>query len=100
MEYISTRGSAPAIPSRKAILKGIAEDNGLYVPSELPTLGIEPFAEIVDEEERIPDDPARLRKINEDYAEEKGRRFFLAATIAILVIGAVAIIVCLLAFRR
>ncbi|MBP1716743.1 MAG: threonine synthase [Deltaproteobacteria bacterium] len=46
MEYISTRGSAPAIPSQKAILKGIAEDNGLYVPSILPHLGIDPFAGI------------------------------------------------------
>jgi threonine synthase len=46
MEYISTRGSAPAIPSRKAILKGIAEDSGLYVPSQLPLFGDDPFAEI------------------------------------------------------
>ena len=46
MEYISTRGSAPAIPSQKAILKGIAEDQGLYVPSHLPNLGFDPFAEI------------------------------------------------------
>jgi len=46
MEYISTRGSAPAIPSRKAILKGIAEDRGLYVPSSLPFLGDDPFAGI------------------------------------------------------
>jgi len=44
MEYISTRGSAPAIPSQKAILKGIAEDKGLYVPSSLPYLGVDPFA--------------------------------------------------------
>jgi len=46
MEYISTRGSAPAIPSQKAILKGIAEDQGLFVPSHLPNLGFNPFAEI------------------------------------------------------
>ena len=46
MEYISTRGSAPAIPSQKAILKGIAEDKGLYVPSHLPNLGFDPFAGI------------------------------------------------------
>jgi len=46
MEYISTRGSAPAIPSQKAILKGIAEDKGLYVPSNLPHLGFDPFAGI------------------------------------------------------
>ncbi|RPJ38009.1 MAG: threonine synthase, partial [Deltaproteobacteria bacterium] len=46
MEYISTRGSAPSIPSRKAILKGIADDKGLYVPSHLPHLGCDPFAGI------------------------------------------------------
>ena len=43
MEYISTRGSAPAIPSKKAIIKGIAEDDGLYVPSHFPPFGIAPF---------------------------------------------------------
>ncbi|NWF56502.1 MAG: threonine synthase [Syntrophaceae bacterium] len=43
MEYISTRGSAPAIPSKKAIIKGIAEDNGLYVPSTFPSFGSAPF---------------------------------------------------------
>ena len=46
MEYISTRGSAPAISSQKAILKGMAEDKGLYVPSSLPYLGFDPFAGI------------------------------------------------------
>ncbi len=39
MEYLSTRGSPHAIPSKKAIIKGIAEDNGLYVPSHFPNLG-------------------------------------------------------------
>ena len=43
MEYISTRGAAPSIPSKKAIIKGIAEDNGLYVPSGSPPLGPDPF---------------------------------------------------------
>ncbi|HUL21283.1 MAG TPA: threonine synthase, partial [Thermodesulfobacteriota bacterium] len=41
MEYLSTRGSPLAIPSKKAIIKGIAEDNGLYVPSSFPVLGAE-----------------------------------------------------------
>jgi threonine synthase len=44
MEYISTRGSAPSIPSKKTIIKGIAEDNGLYVPATFPFLGPTPFA--------------------------------------------------------
>ncbi|MGA2959616.1 MAG: hypothetical protein ABSF48_28355, partial [Thermodesulfobacteriota bacterium] len=44
MEYISTRGGAPSIRSKKAIIKGIAEDNGLYVPSGSPSLGPNPFS--------------------------------------------------------
>src|SRR4030042_4608400 len=39
MEYFSTRGSPLAITSKKAIIKGIAEDKGLYVPSWFPSLG-------------------------------------------------------------
>lgn len=39
MEYLSTRGSPLAITSKKAMIKGIAEDNGLYVPSHFPNLG-------------------------------------------------------------
>ena len=46
MEYISTRGSSPAITSKKAIIKGIADDNGLYVPSFFPQLGDNPFVGI------------------------------------------------------
>ena len=46
MEYISTRGSSAAITSKKAIIKGIADDNGLYVPSSFPHLGDNPFAGI------------------------------------------------------
>jgi threonine synthase len=44
MEYISTRGSAPPIAAKKAIIKGMAEDRGLYVPSVFPDLGPNPFA--------------------------------------------------------
>jgi threonine synthase len=39
MEYLSTRGSPLAISSKKAMIKGIAEDNGLYIPSNFPHLG-------------------------------------------------------------
>ncbi len=44
MEYISTRGAAARIPSKKAIIKGIAEDGGLYVPATLPFFGPDPFS--------------------------------------------------------
>jgi threonine synthase len=44
MKYISTRGLAPAISSQTAILKGIAEDKGLYVPSHFPFFGDDLFS--------------------------------------------------------
>lgn len=58
------------------------------------------FASIIDEDERIPDDPARLREIDEDYASAKGSHFFLAAIITMLLIGAVALLIYFLALRR
>ncbi|MBC6428550.1 MAG: threonine synthase [Cellvibrionales bacterium] len=36
MQYISTRGSAPALDFESAVLAGLASDGGLYVPAELP----------------------------------------------------------------
>ena len=36
MQYISTRGSAPALDFAGATLAGLASDGGLYVPSEWP----------------------------------------------------------------
>ncbi len=36
MEYISTRGSAPALDFAGATLAGLANDGGLYLPSEWP----------------------------------------------------------------
>jgi threonine synthase len=49
MKYISTRGSAPPIFSKKAILKGIAEDKGLYVPSQFPSFGSDPFSGVAED---------------------------------------------------
>jgi len=46
MEYISTRGGDSPIPSKKAILQGMARDGGLYVPSFFPSLGPNLFAGI------------------------------------------------------
>ena len=36
MNFISTRGEEGAISSSEAIIKGIANDGGLYVPNEFP----------------------------------------------------------------
>lgn len=41
MEYKSTRGSKDVKSAAQAIIKGIAEDKGLYVPEEIPALGEE-----------------------------------------------------------
>ncbi|WP_185927888.1 threonine synthase [Pseudorhizobium endolithicum] len=38
VEYISTRGEAPALGFRDALLAGLARDGGLYVPREWPAL--------------------------------------------------------------
>ncbi len=37
MEYVSTRGEAPALGFSDALLAGLARDGGLYVPREWPT---------------------------------------------------------------
>ena len=36
--YVSTRGEAPAVPFREALLDGLAPDGGLYVPTRVPAL--------------------------------------------------------------
>lgn len=38
MDYISTRGEAPALSFRDALMAGLARDGGLYVPREWPSL--------------------------------------------------------------
>lgn len=44
MMFVSTRGTAPAAGLSAAIAAGLAPDGGLYVPQQLPRLGIEDFA--------------------------------------------------------
>jgi threonine synthase len=44
MEYVSTRGSAPALGFEDVTLAGLASDGGLYVPREWPTLSREDIA--------------------------------------------------------
>ncbi|WP_375551882.1 threonine synthase [Rhodophyticola porphyridii] len=38
MQYISTRGEAPALTFEEAMLTGLARDGGLYVPAEVPVM--------------------------------------------------------------
>lgn len=49
MEYISTRGGA-GVSAGTAILKGIADDGGLYVPSSFPVLTKELMKEMIEME--------------------------------------------------
>jgi len=44
MEYISTRGSAPALDFEGATLAGLASDGGLYVPREWPRFSADEIA--------------------------------------------------------
>jgi threonine synthase len=41
MDYISTRGIAPTLTFKEALLVGLAEDGGLYVPREWPHFSAE-----------------------------------------------------------
>ena len=38
MQYLSTRGEAPALSFTQALLAGLAPDGGLYVPDQMPAL--------------------------------------------------------------
>jgi len=46
MDYISTRGSAPALDFEGATLAGLASDGGLYLPSEWPRFSESEIAEM------------------------------------------------------
>lgn len=38
MNYISTRGHNCVVTSARAIIKGLAEDGGLFVPENIPII--------------------------------------------------------------
>lgn len=48
MIYYSTNGKAPLAGLRKAVVKGLAEDRGLYMPERIPQMSAE-FFEIIGE---------------------------------------------------
>ena len=43
MKYYSTNGNAPIADLNKAVVKGLAEDRGLYMPEKIKTLAKEFF---------------------------------------------------------
>lgn len=84
MDYISTRGEAPALGFRDALLAGLARDGGLYVPREWPVMSKreiralrgKPYAQVAFEiikrfvDGEIPDDKLEAM-ITEAYATFK-----------------------------
>ena len=40
LTYTSTRGQGGTVTASQAILKGLADDGGLYVPTSLPKLEV------------------------------------------------------------
>ena len=44
MQFISTRGQAPSLSFEDAVLAGLANDGGLYVPSTMPTFSSDEIA--------------------------------------------------------
>ena len=46
MKYYSTNGKAPLADLRKAVVKGLAEDKGLYMPETIKTLPVEFYNDI------------------------------------------------------
>src|SRR5690606_40631188 len=47
MDYISTRGSAPALDFESVTLAGLASDGGLYLPREWPRFSADEIAGFV-----------------------------------------------------
>ncbi|NWG92556.1 MAG: threonine synthase [Parvularculaceae bacterium] len=58
MRFLSTRGRAPEIGFREAVLSGLAPDGGLYMPAAWPALPAEAIAEFPGR--RFPDVAARI----------------------------------------
>ena len=44
MDYVSTRGSAPALGFEGVTLAGLASDGGLYVPRQWPRFSLDEIA--------------------------------------------------------
>ncbi|MFA7636655.1 MAG: threonine synthase [Monoglobales bacterium] len=49
MKYKSTRGKAKEVSAAQAIVKGIAEDGGLFVPERIPAISDSEFAAMINE---------------------------------------------------
>lgn len=52
MKYKSTRGKAAEVSAAQAIVKGIAEDGGLFVPEKIPAISQADFDSMINEDYR------------------------------------------------
>ena len=72
MEYVSTRGNEQKLTGAAAILAGMAEDGGLFVPTEIPKVAPDFPASLVDLE--YPQRAARILGLFfDDYEPEELR---------------------------
>ena len=53
MDYISTRGDAPALDFEQVTLAGLASDGGLYVPRPWPKWSAADFEALLAREPRL-----------------------------------------------
>lgn len=70
--YRSTRNAENKITASQAVLKGLAEDGGLYVPEQLPKLDVslEELAQMSYHETAY----AVMKQFLTDYTEEEDRK--------------------------
>ena len=54
LQYVSTRNAAEQVTASQAILKGLAKEGGLFVPTEIPSLDtdLDDLAKMPYQEER------------------------------------------------
>ena len=48
MKYISTRSKIEPITSAQAILQGLSEDGGLFVPEEIPAMTLQEIEKLIE----------------------------------------------------
>lgn len=75
MQFFSTRNSGHAVSAAEAIVRGLAPDGGLYLPTEFPTFPMETLASMTGEDISV----RVLSLLFEDFTEEELRRAVHAA---------------------
>ena len=70
LKYITTREGSQVIDSSKAILNGLGDDGGLYLPTEIPEVSLADISDLVDASYQ---DKAKfvLKKFLNDFTDEE-----------------------------